>query len=178
MTLMPIVAKDILSGGPRTLGFLLAGVGAGAVTGGVFLASRRSVLGLWRIIVMASVFFGVSLIAFSFSRVFPLSLALMVFVGFGMMVTFTSSNTVLQTLVEEDKRGRVMSFHTMAVMGMMPFGSLLSGTLAHAIGAPHTLLIGGLCCLVGAFLFKRKLPLLKSLSRPIYISKGITPKAR
>jgi len=176
MTLMPIFAKDILSGGPRTLGFLLAGVGTGAVIGGFFLASRKSVLGLGRIIVMASICFGVGLIAFSFSRVFLLSLALMVFIGFGMMVQFASSNTVLQTLVEEDKRGRVMSFYTMAVMGMMPFGSLLSGTLAHAIGAPHTLLVGGMCCVAGALLFARKLPLLRSLSRSIYISKGIIPE--
>ncbi|MEI9478371.1 MAG: MFS transporter [Deltaproteobacteria bacterium] len=175
-TLMPIFARDILHGGPQTLGFLLGAVGVGAVTGGFYLASRKSVLGLGRIIVMASIFFGIGLIGFSFSRVFLLSLALMVFVGFGMMVQFASSNTVLQTLVEEDKRGRVMSFYTMAVMGMMPFGSLLAGTLAHTIGAPQTVLIGGMCCLVGALLFARKLPLLRSLSRPIYINKGIIPE--
>ena len=172
-TLMPIFARDILHGGPQTLGFLLGAVGVGALIGGFYLASRKSVLGLGRIIVIASIFFGIGLISFSFSRAFLLSLALMVVVGFGMMLTLASSNTVLQTLVEEDKRGRVMSFYTMAVMGTVPFGSLLAGTLAHTIGAPQTVLIGGLCCLAGALLFERKLPLLRSLIRPIYVSKGI-----
>ena len=172
-TLMPIFARDILHGGPQTLGFLLGAVGVGALIGGFYLASRKSVLGLGRIIVIASIFFGIGLISFSFSRAFLLSLALMVVVGFGMMLTLASSNTVLQTLVEEDKRGRVMSFYTMAVMGTVPFGSLLAGTLAHTIGAPQTVLIGGLCCLAGALLFERKLPLLRSLIRPIYVNKGI-----
>ncbi|MFB3884333.1 MAG: MFS transporter [Thermodesulfobacteriota bacterium] len=172
-TLMPIFAKDILHGDPRTLGFLLASVGVGALTGAYYLASRKSVLGLGKIIVIASIVFGSGLIGFSFSRALPISLALMMVVGFGMMVQFSSSNIVLQTLSEEDKLGRVMSFYTMAGMGMMPFGSLLSGMLAHAIGAPQTVLIGGICSLGGSLLFARKLPLLRRVSRPIYLNKGI-----
>jgi MFS family permease len=97
----------------------------------------------------------------------------MVLTGFGMMVNMTSSNTVLQTVVEEDKRGRVMSFYTMAFMGMVPFGSLLAGSLAHTIGAPATVMIGGISCILGSLLFARKLSTLRALIRPIYVEKGI-----
>jgi len=96
--------------------------------------------------------------------------------GFGMMVQMASSNTILQTLVEEDKRGRVMSFYTMAFMGMVPFGSLLAGSLADMIGAPKTVMIGGIACIIGSIMFAKKLPLLRSMVRPIYIKKGILPE--
>jgi len=171
--LMPIFAGKILHGGPQTLGFLLAAVGIGALAGAIFLASRESVLGLGRIIVIASSIFGIGLIGFSLSRVFVISLLLMVPTGFGMMVQMTSSNTILQTIVEDDKRGRVMSFYAMAFMGMVPFGSLLAGSLANNIGAPLTVMIGGISCILGSVLFARKLPALRVMVRPIYVQKGI-----
>jgi MFS family permease len=174
--LMPIFAENILKGGPQAFGFLLGATGVGALAGAIFLASRKSVLGLGRIIVMASSVFGIGLVSFSLSRIYSLSLALMVLTGFGMMVNMTSSNTILQTIVEEDKRGRVMSFYTMAFMGMVPFGSLLAGSLAHTIGAPATVLIGGLSCMLGSFLFARQLPMLRKMVRPIYVQKGILPE--
>lgn len=171
--LMPIFAERILHGGPQTLGFLMGATGVGALAGAMFLASRRNVLGLGRIIVLASAVFGLGLIAFSLSRVFWLSLALMPITGFGMMVQMTSSNTILQTIVQEDKRGRIMSFYTMAFMGMVPFGSLFAGSVANTIGAPATVAIGGIACIVGSIAFARKLPSLREMARPIYVEKGI-----
>jgi MFS family permease len=171
--LMPVFAKNILHGGPQTLGFLLGASGVGAAVGAIYLASRTSVLGLGRLIVIASSIFGIALIAFSISRILLLSLLLLVLTGFGMMVQMASSNTVLQTIVEEDKRGRVMSLYTMAFMGMVPFGSLLAGSLASKIGAPGTIMISGIACILGSTLFARKLPLLRELVRPIYMRKGI-----
>ena len=172
-TLMPIFAKDILHGGPHTYGFLMAAIGVGAIIGAIFLASRRNVLGLGRIIVIASGFFGIGLISFSFSHVLWLSLFLLLLTGFGMMVHMASSNTILQTVVDEDKRGRMMSLYVMAFMGMAPFGSLVGGSLAGGIGAPHTLIIGGTSCILGSFLFAKKLPSIRKMVRPIYIRKGI-----
>jgi MFS family permease len=171
--LMPVFAKDILHGGPQTLGFLMAASGVGAVIAALYLASRKSVLGLGRIIAVASGVFGIGLIGFSLSHVLWLSLLLLVFVGFGMMVHIASSNTVLQTMVDDDKRGRVMSFFMMSMMGMTPFGSLLSGFLASKIGASSTLIIGGASCILGSFLFSKKLPLIREMIRPIYLKKGI-----
>jgi MFS family permease len=171
--LMPIFADKILHGGPQTLGFLLGASGVGALAGAIYLASRKSVLGLGRIIVIASSLFGIGLIAFSLSRLLWVSLLLMIMIGFGMMVQMTSSNTVLQTIVEEDKRGRVMSFYTMAFMGTVPFGSLLAGSLASKIGAPGTVIIGGVACILGSILFAIKLPSLRSMTRPVYVKKGI-----
>jgi MFS family permease len=174
--LMPIFAKSILHGGPNTLGFLMGASGVGALTGALYLASRKSVLGLGKMIALAAGIFGIGLIAFSFSRILPLSLVLMLVIGFGMMVQMASSNTILQTIVEDDKRGRIMSFYAMAFMGMTPFGSLLAGFLASKIGAPHTLLIGGITCVFAAAFFARKLPALRELVRPIYIKMGIIPE--
>jgi MFS family permease len=154
------------------LGFLMGASGVGALIGAIYLASRTSVLGLGRIIVTASSILGIGLIAFSLSRFLPLSLLLMVFVGFGMMVQMASSNTIIQTIVEEDKRGRVMSFYTMAFMGMVPFGSLLAGSLASKIGAPETVMIGGMACVLGSVLFAKNLPSLRKEVRPIYVKKG------
>jgi len=172
-TLMPVFAKEILHGGPQTFGFLMAASGVGAVIGALYLASRSSVIGLGRWIAIASGVFGIGLIAFSLSRVLWLSFSLLLLVGFGMMVQMASSNIVLQTIVDDTKRGRVMSLYTMSFMGMAPFGSLLGGSLAHGIGAPATLVIGGATCLLGSFLFMRKLPLMRELVRPIYLEKGI-----
>ena len=174
--LMPIFAEKILNGGARALGFLMGATGVGAIIGSIYLASRRTVLGLGRIIVISSSLFGIGLIAFSLSRLFWLSLLMMLLIGFGMMVEMASSNTILQTIVEEDKRGRVMSFYTMAFMGMVPFGSLLAGSLANRIGAPKTVMIGGIACILGSALFAKRLPSLRRMARPIYVEKGIIPE--
>ncbi len=173
MVLMPVFAGDILHGGAHTLGFLTAASGCGALAGAIYLASRKGVLGLGRIIVFASSLFGMGLIIFSLSRILWLSLLLMLVTGFGMMVEMTASNTVLQTIAEEDKRGRVMSFFSMAFLGMVPFGSLLGGSLAHTIGAPETIMIGGISCILGSVIFAMKLPSLRRIARPIYVEKGI-----
>jgi MFS family permease len=176
MILMPVFAAEVLHGGAHTFGFLMGASGAGAVAGAIYLASRRSVRGLGRIISLASGIFGVGLITFSLSREFWLSLLLMLLTGLGMMVQVASSNTFLQTIVDDDKRGRIMSFYTMAFIGMSPFGSLLAGLLASKIGAPHTLLICGAFCVLGSFLFSRSLPRLREMVRPIYVRMGIIPE--
>jgi len=174
--LMPVFAEKILGGGPNTLGFLMASTGIGALIGALFLASRKTVLGLGRFIPRMAGLFGVGLIAFSFSHVLWLSMILLVATGLGFMVQMAVSNTIIQTIVDEDKRGRVMSFYTMAFMGTIPFGSLLAGTLADQIGSPETLLFGGIGCVVAAIWFARALPRLRKFVRPIYIEKGILPE--
>src|ERR1700720_3880624 len=151
--LMPIFAGTILKGGPHTLGFLMGAVGIGALVSAVSLALRKSVLGLGRMIPIATASLGVGLILFGMSRMFWLSMVLMLVCGFGMMQQMAASNTIIQTIVEDDKRGRVMSFYAMAFVGMAPFGSLLAGTLAHAIGAPRTVMLSGACCIAGAAWF-------------------------
>ena len=171
--LMPIFARDILHGGPHTLGFLMGAAGIGALISASYLASRKSVVGLGRVIVFGSAVFGCGLIFFSLSRHLLLSLVFMLFTGFGMMTVLTSCNTILQTIVDEDKRGRVMSLYAMAFMGMVPFGSLMGGTLASHIGAPATLMFGGICCVAASFFFARKLPQLRSITRPVYVNRGI-----
>jgi MFS family permease len=179
VTLMPVFAKDILGGGPYTMGFLMVAVGAGAVLGAVFLASRQSVAGLGRSIALAAAGFGLGLIAFSLSRNFWLSLPLLAWTGGGMMIQMAGSNTFLQTIVDEDKRGRIMSFYTMAFMGMGPFGSLLAGSLASVTSAPTTVLLGGVACIGGAAAFAVFLPRVNALARPVYEQKGVllTPPA-
>jgi MFS family permease len=174
--LMPVVATQVLHGRAHTLGFLMAASGAGALAGALYLASRTTVIGLGRVIAIAAAVFGASLIGFSLSHVLWLSLVLMVPTGMGMMVQMAASNTVLQTLVDEDKRGRVMSFYAMAFFGTVPFGSLLAGTLAQRIGASNTIGIGGIACVVGAALFFRALPELRRLARPTYVRLGILPE--
>ncbi|HNV85864.1 MAG TPA: MFS transporter [Candidatus Omnitrophota bacterium] len=175
--LMPIFADKILGGGPYRLGFLMGASGCGALLGALYLASRKSVIGLGRIIPQAAITFGIALIAFSFSRSFRLSLVIISLAGFGMMVEMAASNTLLQTIVDDDKRGRTMSFFAMSFTGMAPFGSLLAGTLAARIGAPGTLFFGGIVCILGAVLFMRRLPLLREKIRPIYLRKGILREA-
>ncbi len=173
--LMPVFARDILHGGSDAFGFLVGASGIGALIGAIYLASRRSVRGLIRIVAIAAVTFGVGLIFLSLSRVMWLSLCIMVVTGFGMIVQMAASNTVLQTIVEDDKRGRVMSLYTLSIRGMAPFGGLLAGGLAATLGAPNTILIGGLCCILGGLLFARNLGTMRALMRPIYQQKGIVP---
>ena len=171
--LMPIFAKDVLHGGPHTLGFLMAANGIGAITGAVYLASRQTILGLGRLIAIASAIFGAGVIAFSLSTVLAFSLSMMFVVGFGMIVQLASSNTILQSIVEEDKRGRVMSIYATALMGMAPIGNLFSGALASWIGAPATLILSGLACIIGSLLFALKLPHIRKNVLPIYLKMGI-----
>jgi len=152
-TLMPVFAREVLGGGPETMGFLMAAVGVGAIIGALSLALRQEARGMGRIIMAAAVVFGAALVAFAMSASFWLSMIILVFVGGGMMMQMATSNTLLQTVVDEDKRGRVMSFYTMAFMGMGPFGSLLAGALAGLVGAPWTVAIGGMACIAGAAAF-------------------------
>jgi MFS family permease len=175
-TLMPIFAGRILHGGANTLGFLMGATGVGALIGAVRLAARRSVLGLGRLIPMTAAGFGASLFVFSLSRYQWLSMLLLVVTGFCFMQQMASSNTILQTIVEDKKRGRVMSFYSMAFQGVAPFGSLIAGAAASRIGAPLTLLIGGAICIAGAALFASQLPVLRRLVRPIYVQMGVIPE--
>lgn len=175
-TLMPIFAGKILHGGAHTLGFLMAASGVGALIGAVTLAARKSVLGLGRVIPMTAGTFGAGLIAFAASRQIWLSMLLLVVTGFSFMQQMASSNTILQTIVEHRKRGRVMSFYSMAFQGVAPFGSLIAGATASRIGAPHTLIIGGTICICGAALFAAQLPTLRKLIRPIYVRIGVIPE--
>ena len=171
--LMPVFASKILHGGPHTLGFLMTASGLGALAGTVYLASRHSVVGLGKVIVAAIALLSAGLMAFSFSRSLWISMAVLPLVGAGMMLQSSSSNTILQTLVDEDLRGRVMAFYTVAVLGTQPLGSLAAGVLADHIGAPRTILVGAIgCALTGAwFAFRR--PMLARHVRPIYVERGI-----
>jgi len=165
--LLPIFAQQILHGDARTQGFLVSAVGVGALAGALFLAGRRSAHGLGRLVARAPALFGVGLVALGLSRWLWLTLAVMPVIGFGLMVQMASTNTIIQTIVDDDKRGRVMGFYSMSFMGMMPLGSLLAGVLAHFIGAPQVVLLGGACCIAGSVAFTRRLPALHALARPI-----------
>lgn len=167
--LAPVFAKEILHGGSHTFGFLMGASGLGALTGALYLASRKDASGIVRIVPLAAGIFGLGLISFSLSRSLPLSLVMMMIIGLGMMLQMASSNTILQTIVDDDKRGRIMSFYTMAFMGTAPFGSFLAGALAKLIGAPYTVMIGGIACILGALIFARRLPGLKRMIHSAYV---------
>jgi len=173
MVLMPLFAGNVLHGGPHTLGFLMGAAGAGALVSAISLVLRRSVRGLVKMIPISAMVFGASLFLFGFSHWLWLSLILMLFVGFGMLQGMTASNTIIQTLVPEDKRGRVMSYYTAAFMGMAPFGSLLAGALADWIRAPRTVMVTGSCCILGGLWFWSRLPAIRREIRPIYEQLGI-----
>jgi len=174
--LMPVFAKDILGGGPHTLGFLMGSVGTGALVGALYLASRKTVVGLGKVLGLSAATFGGGLVLFSLSRHIWLSMILLFFVGMGMMMQMAGSNTIIQTIVDDDKRGRVMSFYAMSFFGMAPLGSLLAGSLGSRIGTPMTVMIGGICCIIGTAIFLHRLPALRKLVRPIYVKKGILPE--
>jgi MFS family permease len=201
VVLMPIFAGKVLHGGPHTLGFLMGAMGVGALISALSLAARKSVRGLIRMIPLAAAVFGAGLIGFGLSRNFFLSMFAVLVAGMGMMQGMAASNTIIQTLVTEDKRGRVMSYYTMAFMGMAPFGSLLAGVMtqglsiaadahahafpirrllelaAHGIGAPHTVILNGIVLLLGAAWFVTQFPALRRTVRPIYLELGIIPAA-
>jgi MFS family permease len=159
--LMPIFARDILKGGPHTLGFLVGSVGMGALIGAAYLASRKNSVRMLNIIPAAAGIFGIALILFSFSRILWVSVILLFFAGIGLMSHMVVSNTMLQMITEDSKRGRVMSFYTMAFMGMATFGTLLGGTMASRFGAAHTVLGGGILCICAGIMFSRQIPGLK-----------------
>lgn len=174
--LMPVFAAQTLHGGPHTLGFLMGALGVGSLISALSLVLRRSVRGLTKMIPIAAAIFGVGLIAFGFSTNLWLSMALMLITGFGMMQGLTTSNTILQTLVDEQMRGRVMSYYTMAFVGMAPFGSLLAGAMAHAMGAQRTVIVSGIACILGALWFWTRLRAIRTDMRPIYERLGIVPR--
>ncbi|BAT56142.1 hypothetical protein NOS3756_51440 [Nostoc sp. NIES-3756] len=176
--LVPIFAETILKGGAESLGFLMAASGLGALSGGIYLATRKTILGIGKLIAIAPAILGVGLIAFAISRYLPLSLFTMLFVGLGTILQIAASNTFLQTIVEEDKRGRLMSLYTMSFLGMIPVGNLLGGALANRIGAPNTLIIDGIACIIGSILFYRELPTLRKLVMPLYEERGIIAAPR
>lgn len=177
MVLLPVFAKNILNGDATTLGYLNSAVGLGALSAALYLASRKSTLGLGKIIASTTFIFALSLISFSFSKTFPLSFIILLFCGFGMMMQTAGSNTILQTLSNDDMRGRVMSFYTVAFRGMAPFGSLWAGTFADKFGAPLTVLISGIVCLGAGILFFKNLKIIRIAAKPIYQQKGLIPEA-
>jgi MFS family permease len=174
--LLPVFATNVLHGGPNTLGFLTGASGLGAFLSAILLAMRKTIVGLGKLISITAFTFAGGLILFAFSPSLWTSLPLMLLIGFSMMQVMSSSNTIVQTIVEEGKRGRVMSFYTMAIMGMMPFGSLFAGAIASRFGAPQTVIIGGSLCLIVAIWFSSQLEQLRRAVRPIYVELGILPE--
>ncbi|MCJ8165124.1 MFS transporter [Pontibacter sp. E15-1] len=174
--LLPVFARDVLHGGANTLGYLMGASGFGALGGALFLAQRKSVEGLGKVIILTMLLFGVALIGFSFSVVLLLSLALMLVSGFGMIVTMASCNTLLQTIVDDDKRGRVMSLYATAFMGMAPVGSMLAGAVAEHVGVAYTLAGCGFLCAISIVPFAVNRPKLRQMVQPIYERLGIVPE--
>src|SRR5207237_2024819 len=164
---------NVLHGGPNTLGLLMGATGVGALGGALYLAGRKSIIGLGRVMMYATLAFGAGLVGFAFTRQLPVALAILVIVGAGFMVQMAATNTVLQTLVDDQMRGRVMAFYTMAFLGTAPIGSLLAGLLADRIGTAATIAIGGVACLLSGAWLAARLPALRTIVRPIYIQRGI-----
>ena len=174
--LLPVFASTVLHGGPHTLGFLTAASGTGALISAITLALRKTVVGLGKMISAVAFTFGAALMALGISRTLWLSLPLMLITGFSMMQMMAASNTIMQTILEEDKRGRVMSFYSLSFMGILPFGSLISGALADKFGAPTTVIGGGALCIAVATWFLMQLKHVRRIIRPIYVQLGIIPE--
>ncbi len=174
--LMPIFAARVLGGGAHTLGFLMGATGVGALAGALGLAARKSVIGLGNRIVLTTGLFGLALVGFALSHWLWLSMILLPVVGFGMMQQMAASNTILQTIVDDARRGRVMAFYSMAIQGMAPFGSLIAGSTAGRVGAPATVVGSGVACLLGAIWFRNRLPWIREVVRPVYVRMGILPE--
>ncbi|SDD30422.1 MFS transporter [Williamwhitmania taraxaci] len=160
---LPVYAKDILGGGAELLGFLTGSMGAGALVGAFYLASRKTIATIPRLIMITAIIFAVTLMGFAYSRAIPLSIILMFFMGLGMILAFAATNTLLQTIVDEDKRGRVVSLYGMSFMGITPLGSLLLGSLSHRWGVQSVLFVSGFFCLLAAFLYARRIPLIQKV---------------
>ncbi|MBI4520680.1 MAG: MFS transporter [Gemmatimonadetes bacterium] len=176
VVLLPVFARDVLGGDARTLGLLTSAAGMGALVGALVLASRSTVRGLSPVIASSTALFGAALVALAFSRNVWLSAAIVALTGYGIMSATASMNTIIQTLVDEEMRGRMMSFYAMAFMGMTPVGSLLAGAIALRLGAPITVLLGGAACLVLALWFRLQIPKFREAVRPIYQKLGIIPE--
>jgi MFS family permease len=174
--LMPVFASSVLHGGPHVLGFLTAAAGLGALVSAISLAMRRTIVGLGKVISIVAFSFGGGLIGFGLSPSLWISLPLVFVIGFSMMQLMSSCNTIMQTIVDEKKRGRVMSFYTMSIIGITPFGSLLAGAVANRIGAPHTVAVGGTVCIFVAIWFSLRLDEIRRVVRPIYVELGILPE--
>ncbi len=175
VVLLPAYAREIMKGGAKTLGYLMSGMGAGALTAALYMASRKSVIGLWNLITLSASILGVSLLVVALSKALPVSIIALFFGGMSLILTISSINTLLQTIADEDKRGRVMSFYAMALMGTTPIGSLIAGSLASGFGIPVTLIIAGGVSLVTAIWFGLKNKSLRKYIHPIYVTKGILP---
>lgn len=173
--LMPLYAGNVLHGGAHAFGFLMGASGLGALCAAVALAGRKSVRGLGRVVTVSAALFGAGLVGLGFDHIYLLALPLMFITGLGMMQQMAAANTILQTIVDDDKRGRVMSYYTMALVGMAPFGSLLAGAMAHAIGAPRTVIVSGISCALGGLWFWSRMGRIRSHMRPIYQQLGIVP---
>jgi len=176
--LLPIFSTRLQSGwtGPHAYGALMTAMGIGALCGTIYLATRKTVVGLGLVISVTAVLMGLSMIAFSFlTHLYP-ALLFGTIAGGSMVCTMAGCNTILQTIVDDRMRGRLMAFFTMAVMGMAPFGSLLAGALSAKFGASHSVLIAGCCTVIGALIFASRLPGLRPIVRQIYIAKGILPE--
>ena len=171
--LMPVFADQILHGGARGLGILMGATGVGALLGALTLASKTGVKGLGRWVAITCAAFGVSIIVFSYSRYFWLSVALLLPAGFSMMLQMACSNTLIQTMVPDQLRGRVMALYSMMFMGMAPIGALLGGALANRVGAPLTIAIGGVACIAGAGWFGRMLPAMRIEARRLIVAQGM-----
>jgi MFS family permease len=173
--LMPIFADNILNGGAKGLGILMGFSGLGAFMAAVTLAGRQGVRGLSTWVMFASGGFGVSLILFSISRLFWLSSLLLLPVGFGLMLQLAASNTLIQSMVPDRLRGRVMAVYSMMFMGMAPFGALFAGVLANHAGAPITVAIGGAVCIIGSLVFRSQLPQLRAEGRQLILAAAGQP---
>jgi MFS family permease len=174
--LMPVFARDVLHGGARTFGFLVASSAAGSIVGAAYLASRRSAVGLEKLIPVGLTAFGLAIIGFASSRALSLSMPMLVCAGCGMMTVLASCNTLVQTVLDDSKRGRVMSLYTLSFMGGGPFGVLLAGALAHHVGAPITVSIYGAACLLAVGLYLLRLPSLTAALRPLHVQLGLVPE--
>jgi MFS family permease len=168
--LMPIFADHILHGGPKALGTLMGATGVGALCGALLLASRENLRGLGRWVAISATSFGAAEVAFSFSRVYWLSIVLLVPVGFALMIEMGSSNTLIQSMVPDRLRGRVMAVYSMMLMGMAPLGSLLSGAAADRIGAPYTVAAGGITCMCAAGVYWAFLPKIRMGARKLIVA--------
>jgi MFS family permease len=175
--LMPVFANDLLHGGPKTLGFLMGGIGIGAVTGALLLASRRTIIGLGRWIVVTGIGLAISLTAFALSRHVWLSVVMMGFTGLTLVIVNASINTLVQTIADEDKRGRVLSLLVMCFLGMAPLGGLLFGEMArpNMLGPAVTVIVGAACVGIATLDFARKLPRIRQHVRPVLVRRGILP---
>jgi MFS family permease len=171
--LMPAIVTERLHAGPNTLGILMGATGVGALAGGIYLASRETVVGLGRVMLIGTLTFGAALVAFSTAGSVWLAALLLAVAGGGFIVQMASTNTIIQTIVDENFRGRVMGFYTMAFLGTVPIGSLIAGIAADRVGAAATIRTGGLICLVAGAWFAYRLPSLRALVRPLYIERGI-----